>query len=107
MPQAQQVAGLSRHSRKKARSFRCLVRDTAKAAETLGSDVELVQADLSDAASVEAGLAGCDKLFLLSGHSPVMVEQQLNAVNAAKAAGVKHIVKLSGGSFIIKEDSPR
>lgn len=90
----------------KGADFRCLVRDTAKAADTLGSDVELVQADLADAASIEAGLQGCDKLFLLSGHSPVMVEQQLNAVNAAKATGVNHIVKLSGGSFIIKEDTP-
>ena len=90
----------------KGTEFLCLVRDTAKAAETLGSDLELVQADLADAASIEGGLQGCDKLFLLSGHSPVMVEQQLNAVNAAKAVGVKHIVKLSGGSFIIKEDTP-
>lgn len=92
--------------KEKGAAFRCLVRDPAKAAETLGSDVELVQADLADAASIEAGLQGCDKLFVLSGHSPVMVEQQLNAVNAAKAAGVNHIVKLSGGSFIIKEDTP-
>ena len=98
--------GLIATLKEKGAAFRCLVRDTVKAAETLGSDVELVQADLGDAASIEAGLQGCDKLFLLSGHSPVMVEQQLNAVNAAKAAGVKHIVKLSGGSFIIKEDTP-
>lgn len=98
--------GLIATLKEKGADFRCLVRDTAKAAETLGSDVELVQADLSDAASIEAGLQGCDKLFLLSGHSPVMVEQQLNAVNAAKKTGVKHIVKLSGGTFIIQEDSP-
>lgn len=92
--------------KEKGPEFRCLVRDTAKAAETLGSDIDVVQADLDDGASVEACLQGCNKLFLLSGHSPVMVEQQLNAVNAAKAAGVSHIVKLSGGSFIIKEDTP-
>jgi uncharacterized protein YbjT (DUF2867 family) len=92
--------------KEKGADFRCLVRDPAAAAEKLGADVVLVQADLADAASVEAGLQGCDKVFLLSGHSPVMVEQQLNAVNAAKAVGAKHIVKLSGGSFIIKEDTP-
>ncbi len=92
--------------KEKGADFRCLVRDTAAAAEKLGDDVALVQADLADAASIEAGLAGCDKLFLLSGHSPVMVEQQMNAVNAARAAGVSHIVKLSGGSFIIKEETP-
>ncbi|MDA0786537.1 MAG: SDR family oxidoreductase [Proteobacteria bacterium] len=92
--------------KEKGADFRCLVRDPAAAAEKLGGDVELVQADLADAASLEAGLAGCDKVFLLSGHSPVMVEQQMNAVNAAKAVGANHIVKLSGGSVIIKEDSP-
>jgi uncharacterized protein YbjT (DUF2867 family) len=92
--------------KEKGTDFRCLVRDPAAAAEKLGGDVELVQADLADAASVEAGLQGCDKVFLLSGHSPVMVEQQLNAVNAAKAVGANQIVKLSGGSFIIKEDTP-
>lgn len=92
--------------KEKGAEFRCLVRDPARAAETLGSDVTLVQADLDDATSIEVGLDGCDKLFLLSGHSPVMVEQQLNALNAAQAVGVTHVVKLSGGSFIIKEDTP-
>ena len=90
----------------KGAAFRCLVRDLAKAAETLGSDVELVQADTADAASIEAGLAGCDKLFLLTGHSPAMGEQQIGAIEAAKRAGVKHIVKLSGGDAIAVPDSP-
>lgn len=92
--------------KEKGADFRCLVRDPAAAAEKLGADVALVQSDLADAASVEAGLQSSDKVFLLSGHSPVMVEQQLNAVNAAKAVDAQHIVKLSGGSFIIKEDTP-
>lgn len=87
----------------KGADFRCLVRDPAAAAETLGGDVELVQADVADAASIEAGLAGCDKLFLLTGHSPVMAEQQIGAIEAAKRAGVKHVVKLSGGDAIVQE----
>lgn len=87
----------------KGADFRCLVRDTEKAAETLGSDVELVQADVADPATIEAGLAGCDKLFLLTGHSPVMGEQQISAIEAAKRAGVTHVVKLSGGDAIVQE----
>ncbi len=90
----------------KGADFRCLVRDPAAAAETLGSDVELVQADTADAATIEAGLAGCDKLFLLTGHSPAMGEQQTNAIAAAKRAGVKHIVKLSGGDAVATPDCP-
>ncbi len=90
----------------KGADFRCLVRDLGKAAETLGSDVELVQADTADAATIEAGLAGCDKLFLLTGHSPAMGEQQIAAIEAAKRAGVKHIVKLSGGDAVATPDCP-
>ena len=90
----------------KGAAFRCLVRDPAKAAETLGSSVELVQADTADAVSIEMGLTGCDKLFLLTGHSPAMGEQQIGAIEAAKRAGVKHIVKLSGGDAIAVPDGP-
>ncbi len=90
----------------KGAEFRCLVRDTAKAAATLGSDVELVEADTADPDSIEAGLAGCDKLFLLTGHSPVMGEQQINTIEAAKRAGVKHVVKLSGGDAVATPDCP-
>lgn len=85
--------------------FKCLVRDPAKAADVLGADVALIQADLGDSDSVARGLAGCDKLFLLSGHSPVMAEQQIGAIEAAKAAGVTHIVKLSGAPSTAREDS--
>lgn len=88
----------------KGADFKCLVRDTARAAETLGTDVALVEADTADPDSVRAGLAGCDKLFLLLGHSPVMETQLTNAIEAAKAAGVNHIVKLSGGPNIAVED---
>lgn len=90
----------------KGADFRCLVRDKAKAAETLGSDVELAKADTADAASIEAGLAGCDTLFLLTGHSPVMGEQQINTIEAAKRAGVTYIVKVSGGDAVARPDSP-
>lgn len=90
----------------KGAEFRCLVRDKTKAAETLGSDVELVEADTADPDSIEAGLAGCEKLFLLTGHSPVMGEQQINAIEAAKRAGVKHVVKLSGGDAVATPDCP-
>ncbi len=91
---------------KKGAEFRCLVRDPASAAETLGSDVELVQADTADAATIEAGLAGCDKLFLLTGHSPAMQEQQIGAIEVAKRAGVTYVVKVSGGDAVARPDCP-
>lgn len=76
--------------------FRCIVRDEARAREVLGNDVSLVTGDISDAATVEAGCAGCDTLFLLSPHNPALGQQQSEAIDAAKRAGVSKIVKLAG-----------
>ena len=76
--------------------FRCIVRDEGRARDALGADVSLVIGDISDAASVEAGCAGCDTLFLLSPHNPALGQQQSDTIDAAKRAGVTKIVKLAG-----------
>lgn len=86
--------------------FKCIVRDPAAARQKLGPDVELVQGDLADPASLDAALAGCDKLFLLSGHSPVMYDQQKAGIDAALRAGVSHLVKMSGSEKMITPDCP-
>ena len=76
--------------------FRCIVRDTDRAAGQLGDDIALVEGDLADTESIEAGCAGCETLFLLSGDSPVMARQQIGAIDAAVRAGVSRIVNSSG-----------
>lgn len=90
----------------KGAAFRCLVRDTARAAARLGDNVELAAADVDDMDSIEDGLVGCDKLFLLTGHSPIMTLQQIGAIEAAQRAGVTHVVKLSAGDAVTRQDSP-
>ena len=90
----------------KGLDFKCLVRDEAKARETLGADVALVQGDLDDPASLEAAFAGADKVFLNSGHGPALKQQQMNAIEAAKRAGIAHFVKMSGSEKGITADSP-
>ena len=77
-------------------AFRCIVRDADRAQGMLGDDVAVAEGDLSDPATVEAGCRGCESLFLLSGHSPVMADQQKNAIDAANRAGVRRIVKSAG-----------
>lgn len=52
--------------------------------------------DLLDPASVAAALADIDRLFLLTPAHPAMEAMTINAVAAAKAAGVQHIVRVSG-----------
>lgn len=56
---------------------------------------EIITGDLADKQSLAEALKGIEKAFLLTNSSEQAEELQLNFVNAAHEAGVKHIVKLS------------
>lgn len=64
--------------------------DKADAARAQGIDAVLIDYDRPE--TLDAAFHGIEKLFLLSGGNP---GQELHAVDAARRAGVKHIVKLS------------
>jgi NAD(P)H dehydrogenase (quinone) len=69
-----------------------LVREEAKAGELKTKGVTLKTGDYDDYNSLVAAFRGVDKLLLISGSDVVKRgQQQENAVNAAKEAGVKHI----------------
>ena len=70
-------------------------RDTAKLGDLAAKGVEVRHLDFDDAASVAKAFAGVDRLLLISTVAHNRTEQQGNAVAAAKAAGVKHIVYTS------------
>ena len=74
--------------------FRVVARDPEKAAKKLGPAVEVVKGDLSDSASLDRAFGGADALFLLAS-GPQLTVLEGNAVDAAKRAGIKKIVKLS------------
>lgn len=76
---------------------RVLVRSPEKA-RTLAtaSGIETVQGDLLVPDTLVRALTGIDKIVLISGADDRMVEAQSNLVDAAKAADVGHIVKISG-----------
>lgn len=63
------------------------------AAKAKGVDAVII--DYADPQSLRDAFKGCFELFLLGPSVPNQTELEINAVNAAKAAGVKHIVKLS------------
>ena len=86
--------------------FKCIVRDPVAAAAKLGSDVNLVQGDLADRASLEAALEGVDRVFMVCGHSPALEELETNALEAMKTAGVSYVVYTSGSEKGIRPDSP-
>lgn len=76
---------------------RALVRNPQKAAWF--SDlprVETAQGDLARSESLTSALDGIDKALLCSSIGPDLVELQGNFIRAAKAAGVRHVVKFSG-----------
>lgn len=76
-------------------AVRAGVRDPAKAADLASAGVERVALDLAAPEGVAAAFAGVDRLFLLTPfveHAMPMVEQ---ALAAARAAGVQHVVRMS------------
>lgn len=69
---------------------RVLVRDERKAASFAGQ-VDLVIGDLDHAETLRPAMQGVDKLFLVTPDT----KQVTNLLNAAKEAGVRHVVKVS------------
>ncbi len=83
---------------------KALVRDLAKAAQLLPTEVEVVQADVSNVASLKAALEGSDTIYIslnttsMNTTLPFHSEREgvMNIVEAAKATGVKHIMQIMG-----------
>src|ERR1700758_5642920 len=75
---------------------RALVRNPAKAAHLAGPNVELAAGEFDQPATLDAALRGVDKAFLLTPVAEHFVQWQTTFINAAKRAGVKHLVKFSG-----------
>ena len=74
---------------------RAFVRGTDKAAGMLGDDVELAVGDFGDPGSIQAALDGTDGVFLACSNQPQQVEYENRVIDAAEAAGVRRMVKLS------------
>lgn len=76
--------------------FRAMVRAVKDTDLPADSDVaETVIGDFNDAKTVADALQGIERAFLLTNSSEQAETQQTAFVDAAKRAGVKHIVKLS------------
>lgn len=77
-------------------SVRAAVHSPAKAAAIAqAGHAQPVALDWSSRSSVAAAMEGIDKLFLLTPLTEDSVELGKRAIDAARATGVKHIVKLS------------
>jgi uncharacterized protein YbjT (DUF2867 family) len=72
---------------------RCLVHRGGRSLAS--AEVDVVEGDLDDPASLAAALEGCDRLFLLTPPHPDQVRRETTLVDAAVRAGVRHVVALS------------
>ena len=100
-----QVGGeVARLLARQGRPVRALARDRAKAAPLAALGIEIAEGDLGEPASLVRAFAGVERVFLASALDPRQVELQGNAVEAARRAGVRQVVKLSGLATAL--DSP-
>ncbi len=76
-------------------SVRAGVRDQAKARKQFGSNIALAPFDFENEKTFSGALQGVEKVFLLPPLLPNQLEVMNLFVDAAKRAGVRHIVKLS------------
>ncbi len=78
-------------------AVRALVRNPAKA-EAIAAlpNVEIVQGDMARPETLAPALRDVDRAMLISSSTPDMLDVQSSFIDAARKAGVRHIVKLSG-----------
>jgi uncharacterized protein YbjT (DUF2867 family) len=92
-------ASVIREFARQGEPVRGLVRGRAKA-QAMRLDnlpaVELVEGDMLRPASLHAAFEGVTRVLTISGARRQMVETQCAFIDAAKAAGVPHVVKFSG-----------
>jgi uncharacterized protein YbjT (DUF2867 family) len=86
--------------------FRAIVRDESKAAGLKAKGVELVAGDIGDPGIVRRALDGVDKALLVlpNGRTQQASEQQFT--DLARAAGVKHLVKMSSMEAVVNAKTP-
>ncbi len=75
--------------------FRAGYHSEAKAKEARAKGIDAAVIDFERPETLRDALGGVDKVFLLSGSASNQSDREINLVDAAKAAGVTHIVKLS------------
>jgi uncharacterized protein YbjT (DUF2867 family) len=77
-------------------AVRAVARDHGRATSLLG-DVEVAVADLNQASEVDDAFRGVDRAVVITANGPRQLRQEINVVNAAQRAGVRHLAKLSVG----------
>lgn len=86
---------VARHLKEKGADFRALVRSEDKAGALRERGIDSVIGDYGSPDALKAAFDGVDHAFLVAPASEQQVEQEAAFIDAAKEAGVAHVVKLS------------
>lgn len=78
-----------------AKDVRVLVRDPQRAEAVAPKGFEIVVGDLSKPETLGAALEGVERVFLLAPPAPGLAKLETDFIEAAKRAGVRHVVNLS------------
>ena len=74
---------------------RALVHSPDKAAQLQRLGLETALGDYEQPDTLDVAMKGCDHLFLLAPPTPRQPQQEQNVIDAARRAGVEHVVKQS------------
>jgi (4-alkanoyl-5-oxo-2,5-dihydrofuran-3-yl)methyl phosphate reductase len=77
------------------RKTRALVRDAKEATGKFPTTVDIAIGDLDSIDSLVTAMKGIERVYLLAPFTPSLVKQEANVIEAARRAGVKHVVKHS------------
>ncbi|MFE2722628.1 NmrA/HSCARG family protein [Kitasatospora sp. NPDC059327] len=96
-----QGGATARHLLSAGRRVRALVRDetTPAAAALAAAGAEVVRGDLDDRAGLDAAMRGVHGVYSVQAANDNEVAQGMNVADAAKAAGVRHLVYSSVGGM--------
>lgn len=83
---------------------RVLARRPDAARDLFGNSLEIAEGNYDNPATLRTALEGSERAFLLSPISEHLVAHQTAFINAAVAAGVQRIVKVSGSDWTITPD---
>lgn len=89
-------SALTTRLKEKALPVRAMTRDASKAKGVLPTGVDIFEADFENAESLAKAMVGVTTLVLISPAHPKMVAHQTAVLDAAAAAGVMDVVKMSG-----------
>ena len=92
--------------RARGSDIRVIVRNAERARSLFGSEVDVVEGDVTDPTVLHASLDGVDAVFLLTPHGNMLADVQLRIVRELRRTGIK-VVKLSATSSTIRPDGPQ